>query len=188
MKIENFEEKYRERVRFVCLSTGPDDALTNSRIGAYIENTYCNYYIDNEPENCFVLTDDDDNAVGYILCAKDYKAYSRCFGKYFGIIRKNAGINLIEVIAEQLVLKLFSRKYPAHLHIDILDGYTGQGSGSLLMNRLITCLRSEGVPAVMLIVGSGNTQAIRFYKRNGFTVLVHAFGATVMGLKLQESR
>ena len=54
------------------------------------------------------------------------------------------------------------------------------------MNTLLSHLKSEGVKAVMLIVGSGNKPAVRFYKRNGFKVLISAFGGTVMGLKLQN--
>lgn len=184
--IKNYDEKYRDRIQFICKSTGPEKALTDSKTAAYILNSYCNYYIDNEPENCFVLTDDDDNAVGYILCAEDYSAYSRKFAPYFKTVRKNAGICLAEVIAEHFVLKVFSEKYPAHLHIDILDGYTGKGSGTELLSKLKQHLKEKGVSSVMLIVGSGNKSAIRFYKRNGFSVLLSAFGGTVMGLDLKE--
>ena len=186
MNIIKFEEKYRDQVRYICKSTGPAEALTDEKTGSYIVNSYCNYYIDNEPDSCFVLTDENDRAVGYILCSKDYKEYASKFGKYYDIVRKNAGINIVEVKAEHFVLKLFSKRYPAHLHIDILDEYTGNGSGTALMNTLLSYLKSEGVSAVMLIVGSGNKPAVRFYKRNGFKVLVSAFGGTVMGLKLKN--
>ncbi|MBR4452271.1 MAG: GNAT family N-acetyltransferase [Clostridia bacterium] len=186
MNIKNYDEKYREQVRYICKSTGPAEALTDEKTAAYIVNSYCNYYIDNEPDSCFVLTDDSDRAVGYILCSKNYMEYASKFGKYYDTVRKNAGINIVEVKAEHLVLKFFSEKYPAHLHIDILDEYTGHGSGTLLMNTLLSHLKSEGVKAVMLIVGSGNKPAVRFYKRNGFKVLISAFGGTVMGLKLQN--
>ena len=184
MKVVSYNDKYREQVQQVCLLTGPLDAPTNKRVGDYILNNYCNYYIEMESENCFALVDDNDNAVGYILCAENYKKYRAGYKPYYEIVKKNAGKDLIEVRAEQAVLRFFSRRYPAHLHIDMLDEYTGKGSGSELMNTLLSHLKSKGVIGVMLIVGTGNEAAVRFYKRNGFKVLVSAFGGTVMGLQL----
>ena len=184
MKVVNYNEKYKEQIRRVCLLTGPLDAPTDKRVGDYILNNYCNYYIEREKENCFALVDADDNAVGYILCAENYNKYKSDIKPYYKIVKKNAGKDMLEVRAERFALKFFSRKYPAHLHIDMLDEYTGKGSGSVLMKTLIAHLKSKGVKGVMLIVGSGNKAAVRFYKRNGFGILVSAFGGTVMGLKL----
>ena len=187
MKIVDFQEKFRDRVRFVCLSTGPDNALTDKKTGDYIVNSYCNYYIDCEPENCFVLTDDDDSAVGYILCAQDLKKYKKNFKPYGKIVKRNAGIYNFEVFAEHFALGLFSSKYPAHMHIDILDDYTGQGYGSQMIEKLLKHLTDKGIKGIMLIVSSGNSDAVRFYKRHGFSVILSAFGGTVMGLDLQNN-
>ena len=68
-------------------------------------------------------------------------------------------------------------------------------AGSLLLhmvNRWLTelskaqleNLTAKKVPGVMLIVGSGNKTAIRFYRRHGFRTLISLFGGTVMGRKL----
>ena len=81
-------------------------------------------------------------------------------------------------------MRFFSGRYPAHLHIDLLDDYTGKGSGSLLMKAQLENLTAKKVPGVMLIVGSGNKKAIRFYRRHGFRTLISLFGGTVMGRKL----
>ena len=184
MKVIRYDKKYREQIQRVCLVTGPDDAPTDKRVGDYILNNYCNYYIEREPENCFALIDDGDNAVGYILCAENYRRYKAGYKHYYRTVRQNAGKEIMEVRAEQLFLRLYSRKYPAHLHIDMLDEFTGKGSGTLLMNTLLSHLREKGVGGIMLIVGSGNTGAVRFYRRSGFKTLISGFGGTVMGLKL----
>lgn len=184
MRIAPFSEENREQVQRVCLETGPGEALTNPAVAAYILNDYCNYYIDNEPENCFVLLDESGAAVGYIICAENYREYRRRFAPYAEIIKKNAGISRIETVAEQIAMRFFSGRYPAHLHIDLLDDYTGKGSGSLLMKAQLENLTAKKVPGVMLIVGSGNKKAIRFYRRHGFRTLISLFGGTVMGRKL----
>ena len=78
MNIRPYEEKDTENVRFVCLdSAGKADA--SKYVKNFLLNTYCNYYIENEPQNCFVAADKNDNAVGYILCAEDFDTFSNIF-------------------------------------------------------------------------------------------------------------
>ena len=81
------------------------------------------------------------------------------------------------------MLKLLSGKYPAHMHIDIDSGYTGGGNGTAMVNLLLSHLKSLNVKGVMLIAGSANTGAVRFYKRFGFKTLLKACGAQIRGLK-----
>ncbi len=184
MEIKKYNEKYREDVQLVCKMTGPGECMTDEKIAAYIVNTYCNYYIDNEAENCFVLTDDDDIARGYIICCSDFGKFRKGFKKYLPVIKANAGKNIFEVYGEFLGTMLFSRSYPAHMHIDINYEFTGKGNGTKLLNELISHLKSKNVKGLMLIVGEGNQEAISFYKKNGFDTLLKAFGARIMGMKL----
>lgn len=183
MQTEKYNDKYRQDVQYVCLKTGPDEAPYDERVGTYILNCYCNYYIDWEKNNCFVLTD-NDKAVGYVLCAPYYKKYRQKSADYIKTAKKYAGKDRNEIRAEQFALRLFSKKYPAHLHIDILEQYTGKGSGTALMKTLLGHLKNTGVKGVMLIVGSGNKEAQRFYSRLGFKTKINAFGAKVMTMKL----
>ena len=186
MEIVPYSDKYREQVQKICLETGPAAALTDPKIGSCILNNYCNYYIDNEAEHCFVLLDDDGLARGYILCAGDYHTYRSRFKPYGKIIRKNGGREYIEMLAEHTAMRVFSRNYPAHFHIDISDEFTGRGCGPKLMEALLSKLREENVSGVMLTAGLGNEGAIRFYRRLGFRTLISIFGGTVMGLRLDN--
>ncbi|MFE5672268.1 GNAT family N-acetyltransferase [Agromyces sp. NPDC056523] len=58
--------------------------------------------------------------------------------------------------------------YPAHLHIDLLSRYHGQGLGRRLIDRLRDALAQRGVPAVHLGLDPANTGARAFYERLGF--------------------
>ena len=60
MKIRSFEEKDRENCREICLKTATDPQYVKSK--ELVCLLYCDYYLDNEPDNCFVLADDEDNA------------------------------------------------------------------------------------------------------------------------------
>ena len=53
------------------------------------------------------------------------------------------------------------------------------------MNALLDTLKNKNVKGVMLITGSGNDGAIRFYKRLGFKTIIGKGPAAVMGLKLR---
>ena len=64
---------------------------------------------------------------GYILCAKDLKVYEKNAYPYYLTLKE-----LDEVKAERFPnanreLERFYPEYPAHIHIDILKEYTGNG-------------------------------------------------------------
>lgn len=173
------------RVQYICRRTGPDAAMTDENIARYILDCYCNYYLEHEAAHCFVLLDEQNEVAGYTLSATDHRAYKKGFAPYLKRILRTPGAERGEVLAEQLALQLFAPRYPAHLHIDLLDEVTGQGGGTRLIQTLLSHLKALQVPGVMLIVGSGNVDAIRFYRRQGFHTLLALGGGTVMGLRLK---
>lgn len=59
-------------------------------------------------------------------------------------------------------------KWPAHLHIDILPEWQGQGWGRKLMTTLLKVLAERGCRGVHLGMEAGNTGALKFYKSLGF--------------------
>ncbi len=85
---------------------------------------------------------------------------------------------------ELLLHSVFARRYPAHLHVDILKEYCGQGYGAALMNTLFDHLRENGVPGVQLLVDADNQRAVKFYLKIGFKILAgHPLGSA-MGYRL----
>ena len=184
IEIKPFETKYAEDVREVCVYTGPRIARTDPAEREKVLAEYCDYYWQNEPENVFVLVDEEDKAQGYILCAEDAKKFRKGFAPYMQILRKHGLKTCIVPWGEQLIYSFFSKKYPAHLHIDIKRPFRGNGNGSQMMQTLLSHLKSKDIKGVMLIVGSGNTKAVRFYKKNGFKVLCSMGGGTVMAKEL----
>ena len=64
--VKKYEPKYYKDVQQVCLNTGPDSALTDPMMRDFILYTFCNYYIEQEPENVFVLVDENDAALSVL--------------------------------------------------------------------------------------------------------------------------
>lgn len=171
MNIRKYKETDREQVIYICLN---DMLKTNypQDIIDYVEWMFSRYYVDIEPDICYVAVDENDKAVGYIYGSKDYDYYQNNFGPY---IRKVSELKnrafLGEALTEMFDHAIYKDKYPAHLHIDILPEYQSKGFGSKLINSFCDELKSRGIKGVMLIVGAENEGARRFYERNGFELL-----------------
>ena len=182
--IKPYEEKYKADVQQVCINTGPDAAATDPKTREYILSAFCDYYVEQEGENALVLVDESDKAQGYILCAESFNQFRKNFNPYLRKIRKCGFSFCIEALGEMLATGIFAKKYPAHLHIDLNEQCRNGGYGSKMIEMLCENLKSKGICGIMLVVGSGNTDAIRFYKKNGFRKLLNAFGGTVMAKEL----
>lgn len=62
-------------------------------------------------------------------------------------------------------LERFYPEYPAHIHTDILEEYTGNGVCSKLMQALFEVLKEEKVPGICVLVDTNNKRAVRFYEK-----------------------
>lgn len=179
MNIRKYQEKDKMNLQYICIATAkPTKSEKDKEV---LTTLYNDYFTECESENVFVAVNEDDDAIGYILCSTDFKKYRKTMKKNY--MPKVWKLNKPKWLLTQLEFILetyFSRKYPAFLHIDILDGYQRQGLGHQLMNALIGHLREKGVPAVMLGVGADNEKGINFYKKYGFYEVIRGFGLCKM--------
>lgn len=184
--VKPYSEKYKEDVKLICMNTGPGSVFTDEKMREYILSTYCYYYIEKEPENVFLIVDENDVAQGYIFGAADFDGYIRAFRPYLKRVKKTGIGNLLTAIAEISGHLIFKKKYPAHLHINLNEGFRRNGNGSLLMKTQLENMKSKGIKGIMLITGSGNTPAVNFYKKNGFRPLtsIKIGGAEIMAKEL----
>lgn len=178
--VRNFEWKDRENLRKICVATS-NFATDTQKQKNFLYYLYNDYYTEFEPESCFVLADDNDEAVGYVLCAKDFDTYYETFDKFFmpRIVQLGFKYHFM-TLSEILVHKIAAKKYPAHLHIDIMPDYQGQGYGRKLISALKNHLKELGIPYVMLSVGATNKGVIKFYEKNGFKGVKNFFGNMIM--------
>jgi ribosomal protein S18 acetylase RimI-like enzyme len=77
--------------------------------------------------------------------------------------------------------------YPAHLHIDLLPQYQGQGWGRRLIDRFLTTVDAPGVHVAMV---TANVKARGFYDRLGFHELPVADPGplTYLGIRVPQDR
>jgi Acetyltransferases len=181
--IRRFKEKDREQVEQICIATAPEMAKKNELLQNAILNVFCYYYIEQEKENCFVVENDENEAVGYVFCAKDFHTWEQKFEK---IYLKGIENPIAESIGKATIngLKPFAEEYPAHLHIDIHPDYQKKGLGTKLIDALKIHLDEHHVKGLMLSVGIDNEKGKNFYRKYGFTELKQEENEVFMGFKL----
>ncbi len=184
MIIRKYETKDFDNVRYTCLNS--DEPISDSNLAEFILHTFCDYYLEHEPENCFVL-DDDGRAVGYIICAEDYDSYKEIFDKDYLPLNEGLGDDLYKWACESTILQnKYKANYPAHLHIDLLPAYQRQGWGGKLLEALFEHLKANGVKGVMLTAGTENIKGGNFYKKYGFEILEILDTDVAFGMKLNK--
>ena len=184
ISIRKYQPKDKPAVRHILIETSRLPVETEKDI-KLLELLYNDYYTEVEPENCFVAVNEKDEAVGYIICAADYKTFRRNFMKFYLPEIKELGMKYyIQAFMDIMGHALYAHKYPAHLHINVLNVCQGHGTGTKLMDTLKAELRKNGKKGLMLSCAADNDGAIRFYKRNGFKVLSVMAGGCAMAVEL----
>ena len=178
--IRKYQARDKENVLKVLYETSSMPIETEDQ-RLFLRLMFNDYYTDEEGDNCFVVADADDEAVGYILCAENYDEYERVFKEKYAPKIAPLGKKYSAIVkAEFFAHKLFKKKYPAHLHIDILPSCQGAGAGSRLVTALGEHLSTKGVHGLMLSCGAGNKMAIKFYSKNNFKKIINLFGNYIM--------
>lgn len=183
MNILPYEQKFKTQVQDICITTADTSLKKDDKAKQVLLNQYCNYYIDCTPAYCFVAVQ-NGVAVGYILCSPDYKEYSRDIIYYNKRVKKINFIKGIQCSFEKNIYKKYSERYPAHLHIDILEEHTHKGVGSMLINALTNKLIESKIKGVMLSCSATNTRALSFYKKHNFEILKTNKFFILLGKKL----
>jgi len=187
-RVRSYEHRDREAVRYICCETGfMGEPMENQMEGREVfADMWSRYYTDYEPEHLWVA-EVEDRVVGYILGALDTHRQEQIMREKIApiIIRKAFTTGFILrlktirfVLKSIMVLRRgelrtlnLGREYPAHLHINLLDGYRGLGLGKQLTQSWLEHLASHGVSALHLVTTTYNKQAVAFYKRMGFKPL-----------------
>lgn len=182
--IRKYRVKDSEHLSQICIETASDIFRGKKFIEKALTEVYCRYYIEQEPETCFVLADENDIAKGYIFCAKNYDEYKRVFRKHYlktwniaTLIMGNFAMNSI---------KNYAKDYPAHLHIDLLPECQRKGFGRGLIEALVEDLKARGIRGLMLHVSMDNKGARAFYEKCGFKILFQGKNDVLFGMKLDE--
>lgn len=179
--IRPYRKEDHDQVQGICIGAADHPMFAAKEAQQLLLNAFCNYYIEQEPQNCFVAAD-GEKVAGYILCAENTKRWATLFPKLYV---PDWDTNPARVFYEGMMVSpmKYADIYPAHLHIDLSPKYQRQGLGTRLMDALIAHLKDKGVGGVMFGVANDNEKGQNFYRKYGFSVIEEAEAETVMGMK-----
>ena len=184
--VRPFAPQDREAVRQICCETadcgGPVEHFFQDR--DIFADLLLRYYLDDEPQSCWVA-EADGRVVGYltgclatrryrrrmawrIVPAVVWKALRRgtlAHSQTRALLTAGAAVWLRGGFAADAAL----RAYPAHLHVNLLDGFRGQATGGALVRQFCDQVAAARVPGVHAVVRDDNPAACAFFERLGFT-------------------
>ncbi len=169
-----------DAVSDICLRTAErgEDVASLYVSDDLIPDIFARPYLLLEPELAFVL-EVRQRVFGYILGVSDTSRFVERYERewlpgfatrYRHVVPPATRCELMRHLGftprRMLIPELAS--YPAHLHIDILPPYRGQGHGRALIHALVGALRDRSVAGLHLSLDPDNTRARAFYDRVGF--------------------
>ena len=184
LRIRRYQDEDHDAVYDICVRTA--DAGGDAR-GKYssddlMPDLFAGPSVFLEPRFAFVL-DDGDGAVGYVIGTPDTAAFARAYRERWipHLADRYQVPPSPPVTPEHHMLALhyqperllWSRlpQYPAHLHIDLLPAFQGNGHGRKLIDTFCDAVADAGAAGVHVCVVSDNTKALGFYERIGFTCI-----------------
>ncbi len=184
MKIRAYDPQDLEDLKRICLETCEDPYLCSHSSLLYLK--YLEYFVTEEPEHAFVLTDETGRAQGYILCCAKGPDFRRKWKKeYFSRLKPFGWKHVLlqrHTLLETRIMEALH--YPAHMHIDISPSFQRKGGGAGLLGALLQTLKKEGIPGLYLGCGQTNVAGNAFYQKNGFKIHHHYLGRNVYVMKL----
>ncbi len=188
IEIRPYHPPDRQAVVTICHRTGyfGEDAAPYFKDAELFGLLFTAYYLDYEPEHCFVA-DDNGVAVGYIIGSADTEAQRGAFDRLIvpRIVKRSftrtlfchpGDVWFLLGLADHadyergLYTEDLITRYPAHLHMNVLPGCQRRGLGGRLMARFIETMRAAGAPGVHLVTSTENKKALPFYRKEGFVV------------------
>ena len=169
----------------VALVTGDggDDATAQHGDPDLIGHVFVGPYVALASGRSFAVVDERGIA-GYVLGAPSTPTFlAERELDWFAPLRRRYGV--VDTgqltLADRDILELFDAPYPvtdelverfpAHLHIDLLERCRGRGVGRAAMARMMQALADGGAHGVHLEVDQRNERAIGFYRSLGFDIV-----------------
>jgi len=189
--IRKYEPKDRLAVRNIsCLTAdcgNPIDGIFNNY--KFVADVLTLYYTDYEPNSTFVA-ENKGQIVGYLTGCMDGIHYQKVMkwkilpklvfrglvlgaiiNKQIWQILKSATKTLKECyfsISELLNGFLLLNEYPAHMHINLLEGFRRKHIGEKLVNCFLKKIKLLNIKGVHVKVRSDNTGGSKFFEKMGF--------------------
>jgi ribosomal protein S18 acetylase RimI-like enzyme len=201
--IRRYEPADRAGVRRVCFETGfmGEPVGWMWRDQESFSDIFTGYWTDREPESARVAALNGE-VVGYLLGCTDSRnvwnigklvaRHALVRGVAFrpgtaGVFRRMFTDGISDALHKRLPPPTYyDKRWPAHLHIDLLPVCRGRNVGATLVSGWLDSLKSRGIPGCHLQTMAQNQNAIAFFEKMGFEKLGRPQGAPGFRTKTGE--
>lgn len=185
IKVREYSEKDFRFVEDICLENSrfADNQTPTNR--AVLCAGYTDYYLDEEPQFCFVAAD-DETPIGYILCAADSDNFREMMTEaYLPLVRKISSSDYFKLASELKVGAHYAKQgFTARLQIAVLPEFQHQGVGAMLLQALLDKLKDMFVEGVYAVCEQKNEAAKALFGKFGFDDIDYLSGEVVFGKKI----
>lgn len=178
-EIREFEDTDRDQIRKIATSTARGYPRTDLQLVADLLTAY---YMTYEPEHLLVAQA-EDGVVGYLSgCFNSSRCRwikaTRVIPRAIlnALIRGEVGWAELKYLGSYIYVGTHGGMrnapppgYPAHFHINIKEGWRGQGLGTELAGKFLEILRKSGIRGVHVRVRRNDRRASRFFQSLGFS-------------------
>ena len=179
MEIRKYFDKDKEDLREICKETAFASYKKDPQKLETVPIMYNDYFTEQEPDNIFVLADDNDKAVGYIICSANYEKFQRLMNTEYKDRVKNVRKQEIFFLKIFMAFLKQIKNSPVHFHIDILPEYQHQGWGTKLIDSLCEHLKNKGINHLSICSVDKNSIGYKMYIKYGFREMKKHFIGTV---------
>lgn len=183
ISIRPYDKKDFRFVQDVCVACHAEE--TNATIRALTCALYCDYYLDNEPQFCFVAVDENDVPVGYIVANGDVDLFNEQMDdNYLPLVRKLDSGEFFHYSAQRKLEQRYVKQgYTARVRVFVSD-CEEQGVADKLVDALSDKLTESFVEGMYVLTGIKDADERAFYEKHGFEDIDYISGAVVYGKKL----
>lgn len=183
MYIRDYRDEDTQKLRYICMETAFEEYRRDPVKRESVPIMFLDYFIEQEPELVSVLADDQDEAVGYIICSRDYDRFcNKMQGEYRDRLLEKAPGEVGFLDGFLPALEKIQDK-PTHLHIDLLPEAQHQGWGKKLIRSLAVKLQERGEQYLSICCNGRGSDGYPFYRRLGFYE-IYDYGNDVVSLTL----
>ncbi len=179
--IRAFQSKDTEQLRFISKETAWDSYKADPEKLECVPIIYHDYFIEHEPQYAFVLADENDVAMGYIVGSADYEKFCReMTTTYTERVRQNRPEEVCLITGFLNGIKAVEDK-PVHYHINLLPKAQRQGWGRKLIDTLCARLQADGYTSLTGVCIHRGSAGYKMYMKCGF-VEIHDYGNDLVSI------
>lgn len=183
MEIRSYMPSDHNRLRMICKETAFDDYKKDPNKLESVPVMFNDYFTEYEPEYIFVIADENNEAVGYIICSADYE-------KFMEMNKTLITKRLLQVAPDEVnylngfldaLEKIKDR--PVHMHLDMLEQCRRQGFGTRLIQTLIQKLKADGYSHLSVCCANRKAASYALCTKLGFRE-IYDYGNDVVSLSI----